>query len=129
MSSAPLPDEVERFIGFTRKSGLVDEQRLNAAMRDLRVSHSNPSLSDLCHYLSTHDILTEWQIGKLRNGQFKGFFMDGYKLLSHIVARETYSAFLAEQVDTGRRVALLITPRHLRPGPELQYRVVEPGDA
>ena len=87
------------------------------------------SLAEFCEYPSSQAILTEWQIDKLRNGKFKGFFIDGYKLLSHLAVRDKYTAYLAEHVDSGRRVALLITPPQLAKADTIEYRIVEPRDA
>jgi hypothetical protein len=134
----PAPDpwstEIDRFMAFALASQLLSSEQLTDAFRRFmkrrtRLSRGAPCLSEFCDDLVDHDILTRWQCGMLAKGQYKGFYFDEYKLLAHIVCRESYSAYLADHATTRRRVALLFTPPSLSTTGKVEYRVVEPHEA
>ncbi len=64
----------------------------------------------LTTFLIDKGFLTCWQCKKLRHGHHHGFFVDDYKLLDYIGSDEKASTFLAEHIETGRRVALAVEP-------------------
>jgi eukaryotic-like serine/threonine-protein kinase len=132
MSSSPWSTPIDRFLALTLASGLLRTDDLQNALddfgRDATVSADNDdALVTFCDYVIAHDILTQWQCDKLRNGQYKGFFLDGFKILDYTGTGESYSTFLAEDSATKRHVALIITPPALSPFKDgrIDYRVVE----
>jgi hypothetical protein len=86
-------------------------------------------LTDLTNWLASRGLLTAWQLVNLCHGRWNGFFLDDYKLLDHLEVGEDCSYFLAEEVATGHRVALRVTPANLAAMPgKVEYRVVRQYD-
>ncbi len=109
--------------GFSRvllASGLVDETELAAIVADFR-SHAardpkyGASLTAFTTYLVAKGIITCWQCAKLRNGQYKGFFLDGYKMLDHLRDDERCNRYLVEDSRTGQCVVLCVVPTSISP--------------
>lgn len=70
-------------------------------------------------------LLTDWQCEKLRNGKWKGFFLDGYCLLGKIEENpvNVTSTFLCREVNSGRQVAMIVTSPVLTKGGPIQYQI------
>ncbi len=113
------------------KSGLIAQDELDRRLSDF--GKPNPfepgyplgALTRLVDQLVAEGLLTIWQCDKLRDGKWKGFFLDGYKVLSHLNTDDSYSYYLAEDVATGRQFAMRITPitRATVPG-KLEFKIV-----
>ena len=78
-------------------------------------SKHGKSLTALGTYLIANNILTCWQYDKLHNGQWKGFFLDGYKLVDHLGYGPQCSYYLAEDVGTAKCVVISVTPSNIAP--------------
>jgi hypothetical protein len=84
-------------------------------------------VADLCDHLTEKQLLTAWQCGKLDDNKYKGFFLDGFKLLEQVGKDTKSTAYLVEEVATGRRLAMVVTPPALIPNWDgrIQYEIHE----
>ena len=117
-SSSPWSSDREKFLALLVASHLFDLRELEAAIEGQQAS----DLNQLCEHLVSREMLTQWQCNKLRNGQYKGFFLGGFKLLDQV--SEEGSLYLAEDCSTHRTVRLAVQPNAEEPG-GLSYRIVE----
>jgi hypothetical protein len=112
------------------RSGLIVslDETMRAFYPRPTAEHRYPaSITNLGDWLISQGLLTHWQYAKLCNGQWRGFFeVPGFKLLDHLEVDDAYSYWLGEQVDTGRRVALRVTPMsRSKVAGVLEYKVVQ----
>jgi hypothetical protein len=101
-------------------SGLITDGALDSLLQDFREHFAQgakygTSLTAFSTYLVTKNILTCWQNNLLRSGQWKGFFLDQYKLVDRIGDAERCSLYLAEDTTTGESVVLSVTPPSVVP--------------
>jgi len=118
-NQAPIND-IDGFCRILAASGLVGGDWIASALADFRAhaardSKYGASFTAFTKYLVANGIVTCWQCAKLRNGQYKGFFLDGYKLLDHIGADPSCSRYLAEDSRTGQCVVLCFKPLSVAP--------------
>jgi eukaryotic-like serine/threonine-protein kinase len=103
---------VEQFIDLVKKSGLVDDQRLNETLGELDLS-SVKDAGVVASCLTKKGLLSEWQSEKLMQGKHKGFHLGKYKLLNHIGTGGMGAVYLAEHMVMRHRVAIKLLPNHL----------------
>ncbi len=103
--------KVEQFVDLVKRSGLVDDERLNQALSGVDQSVKDSGIVASC--LTKAGLLTEWQSEKLLQGRHKGFHLGKYKLLSHIGTGGMGSVYLAEHQVMRHRVAIKLLPAHL----------------
>ena len=106
------------FAKLVQASGLLTEERESA----LRAKSGVDSAVRYANYLVAKCELTDWQADKLITGKWKGFFVDHYKLLSHLDYGDNYSRYVAQDTQTGAVTILKFHP------PQIRYDV-EPRDA
>ncbi len=119
------------FVQLLSMSGLIEphelERRLYTFGNDRPPQADGPlaPLKDLTDHLIDAGLLTFWQRDKLLDGKWKGFFLDGYKLIGHLETDDAYSYYLAEEVATGRRFSLRVTPQARAKDPKkIEYKIV-----
>ena len=118
-SHAPLND-IDGFCRVLAASGLVSGDSIAAILVDFR-AHSaqdtkyGASFTAFMKYLVANGIVTCWQCAKLRNGQYQGFFLDGYRILDSIGADPGCSRFLAEDSRSAQCVVLCVKPPSVAP--------------
>jgi eukaryotic-like serine/threonine-protein kinase len=117
-SSSPWSSDREKFLALLFASRLFDLHGLEAAIEGQQTS----DLAQLCEHLMSRDLLTKWQCDKLRNGQYKGFFLGGFRILDHV--SEEGCLYRAEECSTRRKVTLSVQPNAEWPG-GIEYRVVD----
>lgn len=104
----------EAFLDFVRRSGLVEKDRLGEIVADVRREAGDKPLSD-CEHLAKRliqaKLLTRWQISRLLEGRYKGFFLNKYKLLDHLGTGGMSRVYLGEHVLMQRRVAIKVLPK------------------
>ena len=103
-------DQLEQVTHNLRCSGLIvpiDETLQAFADRPLSEHKYPVALTDLGGWLVGKGFLTPWQFRMLCQGKSKGFFVDGYKLLDHLDGKPGDGHYLAERIETGRRVVML----------------------
>ena len=81
------------------------------------------SITAFCTFLITKGVISPWQCAKLRDGRWKGFFADSYRILDHLECDGNYSYYLARENETGVCVRLRITPPSRTQGSGIEYRV------
>jgi len=121
--SAPL----DKFLELLQRSGLASPSEVVSWCAEFPLSGTDEhAVDELCRHLTGKGVLTTWQCDKLRQGKWKGFFLDGYCFLRQIGKDETSSTYLCREVDTERHVAMRITPPMLTPDGKIRYAIQEP---
>ncbi len=103
--------KVDQFVELVKRSGLVDNERLNQALSGVDESIRDSGI--VASNLTKAGLLTEWQSEKLLQGRHKGFYLGKYKLLNHIGTGGMGSVYLAEHRVMRHRVAIKLLPNHL----------------
>ncbi|MCE5266745.1 MAG: serine/threonine protein kinase [Planctomycetaceae bacterium] len=106
--------KVDPFLDLVRRSGLVEKDRLNAVLRELKREAAGHAISDtgfVADRLVEVGLLTRWQADKLLEGRHKGFFLGKYKLLDHLGTGGMSMVYLGEHVLMQRRVAIKVLPK------------------
>jgi eukaryotic-like serine/threonine-protein kinase len=108
----------EKFVEVVRRSGLIEETRLNAALEALAADSASTGSSTqtdetqrLVNHLIEQKLITSWQSDQLLKGKHKGFFLGKYKLLGHLGTGGMSSVYLAEHLLMQRRVAIKVLPQ------------------
>ena len=101
----------DQFVELVKRSGLVDDERLNQALSGIDGSVSDSGI--IASAFTKAGLLTEWQSEKLLQGKHKGFYLGKYKLLNHIGTGGMGSVYLAEHMVMRHRVAIKLLPNHL----------------
>jgi serine/threonine-protein kinase len=105
---------VDKFVDVVRKSELIDEARLSAALDEVSHAAGTDGGSDtktLAQLLVDRKLLTVWQCERLVEGRYKGFILGKYKLLGLLGTGGMSSVYLAEHMLMQRRVAIKVLPR------------------
>ncbi|MCA9113237.1 MAG: hypothetical protein KDA52_25010, partial [Planctomycetaceae bacterium] len=103
----------DSFLAGIRQSGLVDLDRLDAVLRELKSSDVHLQDSEaIAEALVERELVTQWQVTKLLQGKFKGFILGRYRLLDLLGRGEMSSVYLAEHVMMKRRCAVKVLPAH-----------------
>lgn len=103
---------LEAFLDLVRKSGLVESERLDGALQELRATgQHNSEPAQLAEYLVQRGMLTAFQAEQLLAGRWKGFFISKYKILQRLGSGGMGMVFLAEHKYMKRLVALKVLPR------------------
>ena len=102
---------VEQFVEILCKSDLIEKKQIATLKGQLAKNSGKIELDSLVQKLITAGWITEWQSGKLLCGKHQGFFLDKYKLLSHLGTGGMSTVYLAEQCLTGQKRAIKVLPR------------------
>jgi len=120
MSTCGWPNhlsELDKFLALTLQSGLLGFDELHSALdkfrreRQVQFKNGRVELAAFCEYLVNQTLLTRWQCEKLRAGQFKGFFLDHFKLLEQVGMTGTLGTYAVEDVRSKRRGILKVGPK------------------
>lgn len=106
----PIKLTVDSFLAGVRQSGLIDDVRLDEALRPLRESGELAEAESIAAVLVERRLLTRWQADKLLQGKFKGFVLGRYRLLELLGRGEMSTVYLAEHVRMKRRCAIKVLP-------------------
>lgn len=101
---------LDSLLNGVRQSGLVDERKLEEALRDLRRTNPNPDADAVAEALIARQLITRWQADKLLQGKFKGFVLGRYRLMELLGRGEMSSVYLAEHIRMKRRCAIKVLP-------------------
>ena len=105
---------VSLFWDYLRRSRLVEEARLDAAIAKMRVElgpEKCEQLDAVTRWCVSQKFVTEWQVKQLLRKRYKGFFLRQYKILSHIGTGGMSTVYLAEHCIMQRRVAIKVLPK------------------
>jgi len=100
---------IDDFLRVIRKSGLVEEPRLAAAIAAWP-NPTQPVPEGLVRALIDGGLLTQWQVDQLRKGRHKGFMLGKYRLLRLLGAGGMSSVYLAEHTTLHGLVAIKVLP-------------------
>src|SRR5438128_636348 len=110
-SCMPAPTTVEELIDLAKKSGVVDDKRLDAAVAKLRAAGTPPKEpGKLAGVLVRDGILTRFQAEQFLQGKWRRFTIGKYKVLERIAAGGMGSVYLCEHKFMRRRAAVKILP-------------------
>ena len=102
---------VETFVAVVRKSGLLENERLQRAVVSYsKVSENQGTAVGLAEWLIAENVLTPWQAEKLLQGKHRGYFLGTYKLQSLLGKGGLSSVYLAEHLLMRRQCALKVLP-------------------
>jgi serine/threonine protein kinase len=107
----PAPASLDDLVKLIRKSGMVDEPRLDAYLEKLRQSGSPPAdVKKLAGTMVKDGLLTYFQAEQFLLGKWRGFTIGKYKLLERIGFGGMGQVFLCEHMYMRRRVAIKVLP-------------------
>jgi serine/threonine protein kinase len=99
---------------YIRRSGLVPEEQLRAAVAEWEAGLEGPLPEDphaVADQLVTRGLLTRWQADNLLRGKFRGYFLGKFKLLGLLGSGGMSSVYLAEHVWLQRKQAIKVLPK------------------
>ncbi len=106
---------VEDFLEYLRKSELVPEQTLNETLAHIRETALATQVNNLewfTNELVQRGLITTWQLHKLLQGKYKGFYLRQYRILRLLGAGGMSTVYLAEHTLMQRQVAIKVLPKH-----------------
>ncbi|MCI0458366.1 MAG: protein kinase [Gemmataceae bacterium] len=105
------PATTQEFLDLVRKSGVVDEKRLEAHVQQLRSTNRLPTEpGKLAGLLVQDGLLTHFQAEQICQGKWKRFSLGKYRVLEKLGAGGMGSVFLCEHKLMRRRVAIKVLP-------------------
>jgi eukaryotic-like serine/threonine-protein kinase len=119
----PAPTSIDEFLELVRKSGVLDDNRLDAHMSKLRDKDEVPAdVVKLAAVLVRDGILTNFQAEQLVQGKWKRFTIGKYRVLERLGSGGMGSVFLCEHIFMCRRVAVKVLPSAKAAEPSLLAR-------
>lgn len=97
----------DSFLALLKKSDLLPVAQVASVVDDLGLA-DQASAKDVARALIRAGLLTRFQAERLLEGRFRGFFIDRYKVLEILGAGGTACLYLAEDMQSGKRVALKV---------------------
>lgn len=107
----PAPSTTDDLLELVRKSGLVEDRKLDAYLQKLQGSGSFPAEPNhLAGILVRDGILTQFQAEQILLGKWRRFHIGKYKVLERIGSGGMGSVYLCEHTLMRRRVAVKVLP-------------------
>src|SRR5713226_3746497 len=107
----PAPSTGEELLELVRKSGVVDEKRLDAYLEKIRAVSSLPKEPGRVAGLLVRDgLLTGFQAEQFLQGKWRRFTIGKYKVLERIASGGMGSVYLCEHKFMRRRAAVKVLP-------------------
>ncbi|WP_425397666.1 hypothetical protein [Aeoliella sp.] len=119
---------IEELVELWVRSKLATEQMAADHVRAYRENFLDSSplpdtITAFCSYLVSAGALTPWQCQMLRNGKWKGFYLDRYEIVDQLRREDGLIQCLARDTEKDTYVQLsIVTPPHAT-GPRVQYTV------
>jgi serine/threonine protein kinase len=105
------PSTSSEFLDLVRKSGVVDDKRLDAYLQRMRAVGALPDeLGKLAGVLVRDAVLTHFQAEQFLLGKWRRFTIGKYKVLERVGAGGMGSVYLCEHKFMRRRVAVKVLP-------------------
>jgi serine/threonine protein kinase len=107
----PMPVTTNDFLELVRKSGVVDEKRLDSHIEKLRADDSLPrEPGKMAGILVRDGLLTHFQAEQILQGKWRRFTIGKYKVLEPLGAGGMGRVYLCEHKLMRRRVAVKVLP-------------------
>src|SRR5438067_4355603 len=107
----PAPTSNDELLDLVRRSGVLEEKRLEAHLEKLRESDDLPAEpAKLAAVLVRDGLLTNFQSEQLMQGKWRRFAIGKYKVLERLGSGGMGSVFLCEHKFMRRRVAVKVLP-------------------
>ncbi len=107
----PSPTTIAELADLIRKSGVVEDSRLNEYLRQIQSVQPTPTDPRKCAAQMIRDgLLTQFQAENLLAGRWKRFFIGKYKVLERLGHGGMAQVFLCEHKIMKRRVAVKVLP-------------------
>jgi serine/threonine protein kinase len=107
----PAPANTNEFLELVRKSGVLDEKRLDAHLQKLRDAGSLPTDPGKAAGMLVRDgLLTTFQAEQILQGKWRRFSIGKYKVLERLGSGGMGSVYLCEHKLMRRRVAVKVLP-------------------
>ncbi|HMC64934.1 MAG TPA: hypothetical protein VKI65_08330, partial [Gemmataceae bacterium] len=105
------PATVDEYLDLVRKSGLLDEKRLDAYLEKLRAAGPLPAEPGMmARFLIRDGLLTDFQAKQVLQGKWRRFTIGKYKVLESLGSGGMGSVYLCEHKLMRRRVAVKVLP-------------------
>ena len=104
------PASVEDLLQLVRKSGMVDDARLNTYLQSHAGTYDPADALAFADGMVRDGILTEFQKEQFLLGKWRGFTIGKYKLLERVGVGGMGQVFLGEHMFMKRRVAIKVLP-------------------
>jgi serine/threonine protein kinase len=106
-----VPSSFEELLQLIRKSGMVDDSKLNAYLQRRQLTRGLPSdPRELADELVRDGVLTYFQAEQFLLGKWRGFTIGKFKLLERVGVGGMGQVFLCEHMFMRRRVAVKVLP-------------------
>ncbi|MBM3982552.1 MAG: serine/threonine protein kinase, partial [Planctomycetes bacterium] len=106
-----VPSSVEELLQLIRKSGMIDDQKLNAYVQRRQLGRGLPTdPRDFADELVQDGVLTYFQSEQFLLGKWRGFTIGKYKLLERVGVGGMGQVFLCEHMYMRKRVAVKVLP-------------------
>jgi len=102
-----VPATAEDLVQLIRKSGLLDESKLNAFLQK-NVAEVQGDAKSLAAFMVRQGLLTYFHAEQFLLGKWRGFTLGRYKLLERIGVGRTGQVFLCEHVYMRKRLAIKV---------------------
>jgi eukaryotic-like serine/threonine-protein kinase len=107
----PAPVTVVEFFDLVRKSGVLEEPRLEAYTQKLRANSAMPADPPRAAALLVRDgLITGFQAEQILQGKWRRFTIGKYKVLERLGSGGMGSVYLCEHKHMRRRVAVKVLP-------------------
>ncbi len=105
------PASLEELIQLVRKSGMIDEQTLNAYLQRREYARGLPSdVREIADEMVRDGVMTYFQAEQFLLGKWRGFTIGKFKLLERVGVGGMGQVFLCEHMFMKRRVAVKVLP-------------------
>src|SRR5579872_1215631 len=107
----PSPTTADEFLDLVRRSGVVEDRRLDAHVQKLRADGPLPPDPTALAVLLVRDgVLTHFQAEQFLQGKWRRFTIGKYKVLERLGSGGMGSVYLCEHKLMRRRVAIKVLP-------------------
>jgi len=107
----PAPATVNEFLDLVRKSGVLDDKRLEAYAQKLQTANSMPAdPAKVAGVMVRDGLLTTFQGEQILQGKWRRFTIGKYRVLERIGSGGMGSVYLCEHKVMRRRVAVKVLP-------------------
>src|SRR6516225_7657497 len=107
----PAPSTTEEFLDLVRKSGVVEDKRLDGQLQKVQAGGPLPSdPRQLAGILVRDGVLTQFQAEQFLQGKWRRFTIGKYKVLERLGQGGMGSVYLCEHKFMRRRAAVKVLP-------------------